>query len=156
MEQQNPEQFFADLERTYGGSVLYKSFAMFHTIRESRYVKLGGLLYFISSSIVFEDFEKEQKVFGVLKQNRSAPYKKFRAEEAVDAIENNQLITVRQAEQFLKGNASRRQLYTPAPLERFFMKTVQHLAFSDGNDWFLEPMNSREFTAYLNSAVQDR
>jgi len=156
MEHENPEQFFADLEQTYGGSVLYKSFAMFHTLRDGRYVKLGGLLYFISSSIVFEDFEKEQKVFGVLMRDRSGPYEKFRAEETVDAVEQVQLVMVRQAEQFLKGNASRSQLYTPAPLERFFMKTAQHLAFSNGNDWFLEPMNSREFTSYLNSVMQHR
>lgn len=155
MEHDDAENFFSELEKMYDDVVKFRSFAFFHIVKDGKRIQLGGLLYIIKGMMVFEDFEKQQTLFGFIGGNKKKSYEKFKVTESLDDLEKYTITSAKTAEQFLTGKISRKQVLPSTLLDTWFGKRIIHIAFSNGDDWFMELMDHKEFTKVLSEYLED-
>ncbi len=132
------EDFLRGIENTYGGPIEWKTYA-FYVGRSgggARPVSLGGLLYVIKDTIVFEDFEREGgllRLFG-----KKTEYRKFKIEKKIDTLEEIRNISALQAGRAIRGTAETQALPPLSALGKLLRRRVEMLLYNDGEAWFLE------------------
>ena len=131
----SPQEFLANLERKSGGSIEWKTYAFYMGKTGGSPESLGGLLYRVGDSLIFEDFESSRPL---LKLSKPKPYEKTRFFLPVSSIREVRPVAAGIAKKLIRGSKT---LDTASPLtgfERFLFKRVEALITEEGEAYFFE------------------
>jgi len=141
MENLNSEarEFWQEKEAHYGGTLEYRSFCRFLGGTAEGASELSGLLFLVNGKLIFEDFEREDGIFGFLIRRKKSAYKKTVMEMPVSDIRGLRQISQGTAQSRIAGLAGPSRPMSAAA--RFFSVVIHELEMADGNSLFFEIMD---------------
>ena len=80
------EEFWTERENQYGGEIRFRSFARLLGSTHRDQKDLSGLLYQSGETLVFEDFERESALMGLIIRTSKKKYEKTVIEISVQEI----------------------------------------------------------------------
>jgi len=138
-------KFWEEREREKGGRVSFFTFATFLGRSNDKAMNLGGLLYIINGTVIFEDFEKDNWLFKIL--NRKREYTKTEFDIQKDDIAETKLVSKNVALNCIAGIISDTETKPLVGLQNIFYQKVFQLRLKSGYSLFFEIMKAKEFVA---------
>ena len=150
MQNSQAEEFWRQKEIQYSGTITFRTFTRFLGALGDDKRDLTGLLYIINGQLIFEDFEKEGGLFGLLFKAKKSTY-----EKTVFSIDISQIAEIKEISQ---GAASSRLSGNPQPAKpiskigKIFSVVVTEITATDGNSYYFEIMDKTSLTKAVEEA----
>ncbi len=147
MTNHDTDDFWAERTNQYGGDLRFRSFARLlgSTEREER--ELSGLLYLAGETLVFEDFEKESALMGLIVKTTKKKYEKTIYEIPAADIAGVKPVTQSTAKRKLSGAPGETPVITS--LAAFFGRPIQELTLTTGERLYFEVLDKRSLKEML-------
>ncbi|MBN2324498.1 MAG: hypothetical protein JXQ30_12245 [Spirochaetes bacterium] len=143
------QKFWAEREKEKGGKVRFFTFATLIGKSHDAAVNLGGLLYIIDNTVIFEDFEKDNWIYKIMNRKRS--YEKTEFDLKVDDIAEIKLVSKNAALNCISGILPDTATKPLGGLTLLFTQKVFQLRLKSGYSLFFEIMNAKEFEESIKS-----
>ncbi len=131
----SPQEFLANLERKSGGTIEWKTYAFYMGKTGGSPESLGGLLYRVGDSLIFEDFESSRPL---LKLSKPKPYEKTRFFIPLSSIREIRPLSAGVAKKLIRGAKLLESASPLTGLERFLFKRVNAVITEEGEAYFFE------------------
>jgi len=146
-------EFLEEKEKLYSGKVHFLEFArLWGTENTQLKLPLNGLLYLAGSTLVFEDFEKEDSIFGfaLTTGKKKKKYEKTHFEIPQKTIRTSCRISEKNAEFILARKAvfNEKMIFKPR-WYKFLINAVQYFELENGKYLILEILNWKKIEPYL-------
>lgn len=138
-------KFWEEREKLKGGKVSYFTFATFLGRSKDRALNLGGLLYIIDSTMIFEDFEKDNWMFKILTKKKT--YEKTEFDIQKNDIVETKLVSKNTALNCISGIIEDTDTKPLGGLQHLLYQKVFQLRLKGGHSLFFEIMKAKEFIA---------
>ena len=136
-------KFWAEREKEKGGKIRFFTFATLLGQSGDTAVNLGGLLYIIDGTIIFEDFEKDNWLYKIL--NRKKKYEKTEMDLKTNDIVEVRIVSKNTALNCISGFFPDTDTKPLGGFKLIFTQKVFQLRMKDGYSLFFEIMKAKEF-----------
>lgn len=144
------KDFLEQLETKHNGKMGWRTFSTWYGCSDGTFREFGVFLYKINDTFYFEDFERNQSIFGFLIHTNKKKKEFIKMEREIEAAQIDKVITTtrKNALQIIKTENT--QILKSASLfEKMLFKTVSAVILKDGSIHFFELVNSKDFIAQL-------
>jgi hypothetical protein len=141
------EEFWAERENQYGGEIRFRSFARLLGSTDRDQKDLSGLLYQSGETLVFEDFEKESALMGLIIKTSKKKYEKTVIEIPFNEISAVKPVTQTTAKGKLAGAPG--ETREISSLAAFLGRPVHELVLSTGERLYFEVLDKRSLKELL-------
>jgi len=131
-------EFWNEKQEVYGGEVEYRSFCRLLGRTGGDERNLAGLIFRIGDNLVFEDFEKEGGMLGILIKRKTQKYEKSIVEMSIKEIASVRKVSQRGAQMKLAGAGG--TVPTISPLTAFLGITIYEIALKNDELYYFEIM----------------
>lgn len=131
-------EYWNEKEEIYGGEVEYRSFCRFLGRTGGDEQNLAGLLFRIGDNFIFEDFEKEGGMLGIIMKRKTAKFEKTILDISIKEISSVRKVSQKGAQMKLAGASG--TVPTISPLIAFLGITIYEFAMNDGELYYFEIM----------------
>ena len=145
--EQSAQEFLAELERKSGGSITWKTYAFYKGKTGGSEQNLGGLLYRVKDSLIFEDFESGRPMIRIL--TKPKPYEKTRFFIPLSALQEVRPVAAGLARKAIKGRRSPADVPALRGIDRFLFRRVEALITDEGEAYFFELYDREGLNAQL-------
>lgn len=145
-------ELLQELEEANGGKVLYKTYAILYcTSDEAAELKqLAGLLYTVGDTLYFEDFEKQDTLFGfIMPKKKKAKYEKFKIRLPLSEISDIYPVRSAGGKAVAEGKLDVSALKPATSFFSRFSQTALYIGKKQGGYWILEVLDERETSREL-------
>ena len=137
--------FWEEREKQKGGKVSFFTFATFLGRSGDKTLNLGGLLYLINKTLIFEDFEKENWLLKIL--NRKKGYEKTEFDIKRKDIAEIKLVSKNTALNCISGFINDVDTKSLSGVGGLLLQKVFQIRMKSGYSLFFEIMKIKEFLA---------
>ena len=145
------EIFISDLEKKFGGELTWRTFSTWYGCSDGIQREFGVFMFQIGDTFHFEDFEKENLIFG-MKIGTNNKKKKEPFVKLERAFEKDQIQSINTTTRSIANNIIRKRLDPSAIknvniIDKLFKKLVTAVILKDGTIHFFELIGPKDFEA---------
>jgi len=148
MEDKETTDFIKEIENRRGGKMKYRTYSTWFADNTGNIREYGVFLYQIDETFYFEDFEKENRIFGIpltRRKKNQKQYIKLEGSFNVKDIKSITLVSKSNAESYCRSD-NKAQLPPPAStISRIFNRLITMVELENGKIFFLELIDQKKF-----------
>lgn len=145
MDIENTKAFIEEREKRLGAKLKWRSYSTWYAHLDGEKREYGIFLYTDGKTIVIEDFERAPTLMGIIVPSmaKKEEYKKYEIEIDVMSICAVETVTRSSAESSIRNHKDRSKVANL--FDRIFRKLVTRVKTVDGEVYFMEILNTKEF-----------
>jgi hypothetical protein len=133
---QSAEDLLRALEQKSGGPITWKTYAFYMGKTGGSVQTIGGLLYRVKDSLIFEDFESSRPMIRIFTKRKE--YQKTRFIIPVSSVTEVRPVAAGMAKKVINGRRTPEQAVSLTGIERYLFKRVEALITDDDQAYFFE------------------
>lgn len=147
---EDTKAFLDELETKHNGKLGWRTYSTWYGCSDGTYREFGVFLYKINDTFYFEDFERNQSIFGFMVNTKKKKKKfiKMEKEFKISEIKNIITTTRKNALSVIKDN-NPALLKNANSFEKLFFKTANAILLNDGTIHFFELVSLKDFREQL-------
>lgn len=150
------EQLLRELEQQNGGTISFKTYAVFIGRSGTGLENLGGLLYTIEDRLIFEDFEKQHNSLSMLLGKKKEAYEKFKIEFPVGQIMKLRELALPKAQRIAEGRLKAEKCPPIGPWSRYLSRIAVELQLSGGDALYFELFDPKGFFSHITQIKENQ
>ncbi|MFP4178650.1 MAG: hypothetical protein ACLFNZ_09820 [Spirochaetaceae bacterium] len=146
------ETFLAALEEQNGGPLEWRTYAfLLGASGDNNPRSLGGLLYVAADTLIFEDFERENALLGLLGKRKK--YEKCKIEASLSSVAELRSVAAGEARRAINGKCEPNTLPVLSGIRKILEKRTEAVIFKDGTAWFFEMYDTEGLKKILKAEL---
>ncbi|MBK5201752.1 MAG: hypothetical protein JJE21_09535 [Spirochaetaceae bacterium] len=146
---EDTEIFISDLEKKFGGKLTWRTFSTWYGCSDGIQREFGVFMFQIEDTFHFEDFKKENLIFGI-KMGTSSNKKREPFVKLEREFNKNQIKSINTTTRSIANNIINKKLNSSAItninlIDKLFKKLVTAVTLKDGTIHFFELIGPKEF-----------
>ncbi len=141
--------FLRQLEEENGGKVTFRTYALYLGFSGEGVKNLGGLFYMVDDRVIFEDFEKEGGLLGLLVKRKSN-YEKTKFSFPAGDIDNIFTVKRSSAVKSVQGRIEPSRIQPASGFAKIIRRSVTQILLEDGRAYYFELLDEKAFKDFIN------
>ncbi len=141
--------FLRQLEEENGGKLTFRTYALYLGFSGEGVKNLGGLFYSVNGRLIFEDFEKEGGLLGLLVKRKNA-YKKTKFSFPIEEITDVYTVTRSAALRSIQGGRLPSDIPPASKILKILSRTVTQIRLKDGKAYYFEMIDEKPFKLFID------
>lgn len=137
------------LEEENGGKLNFKTYALYLGFSGEGAKNLGGLLYSVNGRMIFEDFEKEGGLLGLLVKRKDT-YKKTKFSFPIEEITDVYTVTRSAALRSIQDGRLPSDIPPASKILKILSRTVTQIRLKDGQAYYFEMIDEKPFKLFID------